>query len=153
MSVSHLSFVICDLSVACIFNLGKRSTPTTMCHHPSLPTWHHCHLSPSSKYCYLAPLVTRDIWQVTRDIWQVTSDALPLLIGRSRLLYKIPKDDTDSFDAWLMNAISNSAINGADVLNRQTDRQTMNQVTVERQVFFDGGNEKAWLWDQGILRW
>ena len=32
------SFVICDLSVACIFNLGKRSTPTTMCHHPSLPT-------------------------------------------------------------------------------------------------------------------
>lgn len=82
----------------------------------------------------------------------MTSDALPLLIGRSRLLYKIPKDDTDSFDAWLMNAISNSAINGADVLNRQTDRQTMNQVTVERQVFFDGGNEKAWLWDQGILR-
>lgn len=82
----------------------------------------------------------------------MTSDALPLLIGRSRLLHKIPKDDTDSFDAWLMNAISNSAINGADVLNRQTDRQTMNQVTVERQVFFDGGNEKAWLWDQGILR-
>ena len=85
----------------------------------------------------------------------MTSDALPLLIGRSRLLYKIPKDDTDSFDAWMMNAISNSAINGADVLNRQTDRQTdkqSNQVTVERQVFFDGGNEKAWLWDQGILR-
>lgn len=82
----------------------------------------------------------------------MTSDALPLLIGRSRLLYKIPKDESDSFDAWMMNAISNSAINGADVLNRQTDRQTMNQVTVERQVFFDGGNEKAWLWDQGILR-
>ena len=85
----------------------------------------------------------------------MTSDALPLLIGRSRLLYKIPKDDTDSFDAWMMNAISNSAINGADVLNRQTDRQTdkqSNQVTVERQVFFDGGNEKAWLWDQGIRR-
>ena len=50
----------------------------------------------------------------------MTSDALPLLIGRSRLLYKIPKDDTDSFDAWMMNAISNSAINGADVLDRQT---------------------------------
>ena len=69
----------------------------------------------------------------------MTRDALPLLIGRSRLLYKIPKDKSDSFDAWMMNAISNSAINGA----RQDDDYERAVESMKRSYEAEGGEFKV----------